>query len=254
MIGVDAATLSFIDGVAGAIEAVLGPDLVGIELYGSAVTGGFDPGVSDVDLLIVTSTAIESVDLGGLATMHAAIVDRAPDWRDHVDAVYISRASLRAFRTSREPMAVISPGEPFHRVSDRPVDWLQNWFYARETGVALRGPAARSLIPPISSAELVGAVRRYAGEVAGRDRSTASGGAIAYAILTLCRAWRTVETGAMTSKAQGAAWATHRLPGSSSVIETALRVRRGLDGFAGAVSRSSAEVLIAELGRRVAAT
>ena len=251
--GPDPAATAFIEGLAAEVEVTLGPELVGLVLYGSAVTGGFDPGISDVDLVAVTASGIEHVDLGRLRLMHEAIVDRQPVWRDRVEVAYLGQAALRGFRTSRGPLAVISPGEPLHRSDSRPADWLQNWFFARETGIALRGPRPRTLIPPIRRSELVAAVRRYAGEVAGRDRSTASGGAISYAILTLCRAWRTVETGAMTSKAEGAGWAVGRMPAWSSFIEAALRARIGLGGFEDALTRADAETLIDRLAAEIAA-
>jgi hypothetical protein len=251
--GLDVASAAFVEVLAADIEAALGPELAGLVLYGSAVTGGFDPRVSDVDLVAVTSSRIGDADLRALLLMHDANGHRYPGWRDRVEVVYIGRADLRRFRTSRGPLVVISPGEPLHRSGARPADWLQNWFYARETGTTLRGPAAASLIPPISRAELMVAVRRYAGEVAARDRSTASGGAIAYAILTLCRAWRTVETGSMTSKAEGAAWVADRVPAWSSLIDVALRARLGLGAFDDVLSRADAESLIDALVARIEA-
>jgi len=249
----DPATTAFVDGLAAEVEATLGPELVGLVLYGSAVTGGFDPGISDVDLVAVTASGIEHVDLAALRLMHDAVVDRQPVWTDRVEVVYLGQAALRRFRASPGPLAVISPGEPLHRSDSRPSDWLQNWFYARETGIALRGPSPTTLIPPIRRSELVAAVRRYAGEVAGRDRSSASRGGIAYAILTLCRAWRTVETGAMTSKADGATWAVARLPASASLVDAALRARLGLGGFDDAPTRADAELLIDLIAAEIAA-
>jgi hypothetical protein len=247
----DLATTSFLESLAAKVEATLAPELVGLILYGSAVTGGFDPGISDVDLVAVTASGIEDADLDALSLMHEAIVDREPVWRDRVEVVYVGKTALRGFRTSPGPLVVISPGEPLHRQDSRPSDWLQNWFYARETGIALRGPDPRTLIPTISRAELVAAVRRYAGEVAGRDRSSESGGAIAYAILTLSRAWRTVETGAMTSKAGGANWAIGRLPAWASLIKVAEGARLGMGGLEDPLTRADAETLIDHLAVKI---
>jgi hypothetical protein len=51
--------------LAARIGDVLRDDLVGIYLTGSAVTGGFDPGVSDLDLVVVTTAPADEIDLSG---------------------------------------------------------------------------------------------------------------------------------------------------------------------------------------------
>jgi hypothetical protein len=134
------------------IRAVLGGDLVGVYLYGSAVSGGFDPGVSDVDLVVVTSPEVEEIDFAGLDRMQLAVIDRNPEWRDRIEIIYIGRTTLWSFRTNIGSLAVVSPGEPFHVVGDV-ADWYQNWYLVRETGVTLHGVAAADVIPPITRAE-----------------------------------------------------------------------------------------------------
>lgn len=52
------------------LRAVLRADLVGIYLYGSYVSGGFDPGVSDLDLVAVVAPQVAAIDLRGLGRMH----------------------------------------------------------------------------------------------------------------------------------------------------------------------------------------
>lgn len=52
------------------LRAVLGNDLVGLYLYGSAVSGGFEPGVSDIDLVAITRRAVTELDLRALDGVH----------------------------------------------------------------------------------------------------------------------------------------------------------------------------------------
>jgi len=59
-----------LDALTAAIRGVLGDDLVGLYLYGSAVSGGFDAGVSDLDLAAVTGPEVEALDLAGLERLH----------------------------------------------------------------------------------------------------------------------------------------------------------------------------------------
>src|SRR5450432_431147 len=90
------------------VRGVLGAGLVGLYQYGSSVSGGFDPGVSDIDLAVVTSAEVERIDLAGLEQMHRRLVVARPEWTDRVEVVYIGRTSLQSFRTSTGALAVIS--------------------------------------------------------------------------------------------------------------------------------------------------
>jgi predicted nucleotidyltransferase len=229
------------------IRGVLGDDLVGLYVYGSSVSGGFDAGVSDIDLVAVTSREVEELDLAGLDQTHNAFLGRYPEWSDRLEIVYIGRATLESFRTSPGRLAVISPGEPFHVRDERPAEWLQNWYLVRETGICLYGADAAAIVPPIAWAEFVAATVRYAEELRNRSRLGASDGVIAYTILTMCRALRTVRTQTHGSKQEAAAWTRERMPDWACLIDAALtcRLSRGAIGFDDERSRAASETFIA---------
>lgn len=193
------------------IHAVLGDDLVGVYLYGSYVSGGFDPGISDLDLVAVTSDEVDGLDLAGLERVHRDFVSRRPEWSDRLEIVYIGRATLQAFRTSPGRLAVISPGEPFHLRDDHVAEWLQNWYLVRETGVTLYGPPAAAVVPPVAWTEFVAAAVRYADQISGRSLGEAGPGSVAYSVLTMCRAQMTVRTQTHGSKQEGAAWVREQM-------------------------------------------
>ena len=243
----------FAAGLASEIRGVLGDDLVGLYVYGSSVSGGFDAGVSDIDLVAVTSTEVEALDLAGLGRMHGAFVGRYPEWNDRLEIVYIGRATLESFRTSSGSLAVISPGEPFHVRDEHVADWLQNWYLLRATGVCLYGPGAAEIVPPITWTEFVAATVRYADEMRSRSRLGAAGGVLAYTILTLCRALNTIRTGTLGSKQEAAAWARERMPRWAPLIDAALacRLSRGTVGFDDEPSRAAAETFIAVLADEI---
>ena len=224
------------------VRAVLGADLVGIYLYGSYVSGGFDPGVSDLDLVAVVAPQIEAIDLEGLGRMHRDLVSRYQAWNDRIEVVYIGRAALWSFRTSPGPLAVISPGEPFHLRDERVVEWLQNWYLVQETGVTLHGPDVAVVVPPIAWTEFVAATARYADDVRHRNIDHEGPGALAYTVLTMCRALRTVRTQACGSKQEAAAWTRVRMPEWAWLIDSALRCRlsRGASGLADPQTRAAA--------------
>jgi predicted nucleotidyltransferase len=217
------------------LREVLDANLIGLNLYGSAVTGGFDPGVSDLDLIAIMRGEIADLDLSALDRVHGRVTDRDPSWTDRLEIVYVARATLASGSSSREPLAVISPGEPFH-VTGPASDWTQNWYLARETGVSLFGPPATAFIPEISSADFVGAVRRYLGYLAGQRPS-------AYAVLSACRAVRTLETGIPCSKQEGAARLREGMPEWAWLIDEALacRLSRGELGFDGSTQEAATQ-------------
>ncbi len=235
------------------IQTVLGADLVAIYLYGSYVSGGFDAGVSDLDLVAVSSAEVEDLDLAGIERMHRGIVDRHPDWDDRIEVVYIGRATLGAFRTSQGRLAVISPGEPFHVRDDPAAEWLQNWFLVRETGTALYGPPAPDVIPHVDSSEFVAAAGRYAGQLSRRSLRDASPGHVAYSVLTMCRAVMTVRTQMPGSKQAGAAWARRAFPEWAWLVDTALQCRlaRGAVGFTDRQTRAAADDFIRLLAAEI---
>lgn len=113
------------------LRTVLRADLVGIYLYGSYVSGGFDAGVSDFDLVAVAARHVEAIDLGGLGRMHRELVSRYQAWNDRIEVVYIGRAVPSAGRTGRQvaPELVSRPGDRGHpertrRGRGRPPDRL----------------------------------------------------------------------------------------------------------------------------------
>jgi aminoglycoside adenylyltransferase-like protein/nucleotidyltransferase-like protein len=215
----------------------LGDTLVGSYLFGSVVTGDFEPGVSDVDTIAVLGADLSASERSSLHELHRDIVRQLPEWDDRVEVVYVSRAALEAFRTERSPAARISPGEPFHaiEVDDR---WLIDWYQLREIGVPLLGPPAISVVPDISHDDYVEAVRRHVIEAPSWVDELRTQGAQAYAILTMCRGLRTSRTGEYVSKREAARWASDVIPAHASIIHDALfwriqsRVGDASDGIA----------------------
>jgi hypothetical protein len=234
------------------LPPVLGRDLIGLYLYGSAVSGGFDTGVSDVDLVAVTNRGVDALDLDGLDRAHRSVVDRHPEWSDRLEILYVERAALASPETSDARLAVISPGEPFHAAGPAS-DWLQNWYLLRKTGVVLEGPPVSEVIATITRDAFIAAVLRYVQYLRGKPYSDLDSGAVAYSVLSMCRALTTVRTGQPCSKQEGAAWARGLMPDKAWIIDAALarRLSLGTTGFDDNRIRSAAITLIDSLADRV---
>jgi hypothetical protein len=132
------------------IEALLGrltgeirrssnDSLVGLYVYGSLVTGDFDKGRSDIDLLAVVDADLDANTFDRLDRMHTRFVQDHPAWEDRIEVAYVPALALWNFRTRTSQIAVISPGEPFH-LKPAGKDWLINWYMVRRVGVTLCGP------------------------------------------------------------------------------------------------------------------
>jgi hypothetical protein len=206
------------------IRGVLGERLVGVYLYGSLVTGGFDPSLSDIDLLAATSADDAVEELHALREMHAALELRHPGWEGRIEVQYLSAAGLRTFRQRRARMVLICPGEPLHR-TDAGADWLMNWYLVRELGVALAGPPPSALIDPISKEEFVAAVRAHALNCDQWLANARSRKAQAYVILTMCRTLVASEGGQLVSKLEAARWTAKALPEWAALAGAAVEWR-----------------------------
>lgn len=204
------------------LRTILGAKLVGVYLFGSLVMGDFDD-ISDIDLLVALTDDLTDAEFAALDAMQRSLTadERwGQQWEDRIELLYLSVVGLQTFRTQRNPIAVISPGESFHR-TDAGADWLLNWYIVRERGLTLIGTPPQTIIPPISRAEYVQNVRDYVAAKRDIDDATTRPGQ-AYVILTLCRALYTVTYGEPLSKRKAAAWAAEQLPEWAETIENAL--------------------------------
>jgi hypothetical protein len=204
------------------MQVILGENLFGLYLFGSLVTGDFDYGSSDIDLLAATSTDIDDEEFNALDGMHKEMTDKYGHWEDRLEIAYISVTALRTFKTQRSQIAIISPGEPFH-IKDAGTDWLLNWYVVQENGVTFFGPPPGTIIEPISKEEYSRAVKEQAKDW--REwvkHSMHSRPSQAYSILTMCRALYAWRNGEQVSKLQAARWAMKELPEWSSLIQNAL--------------------------------
>ncbi|WP_088282609.1 aminoglycoside adenylyltransferase domain-containing protein [Kineosporia sp. A_224] len=223
----DADTLATIDEMVAANLAVLGDRLVGVYVYGSLVTGDFDPVVSDIDLVAVLTGPLDIGDHDPLRAAYAGVTAAHPRWHDRVELAYIPLAELRTYRADfAQPM--FSHGDGFE-VCTVGVDWLLNRETLRRSGAALYGPEPAGLIDPLPTGDVTALVRELAVMwrtwVAGDVAPLGYLGYRAYAVLTLCRcAYTSAHVGEVASKRAAAGWAAQRYPAWSPLVARALKI------------------------------
>ncbi len=212
-----------------ALRETLGPKLVGLSVFGSIVTGAYEPGISDIDFVAALTDDLDEADGARIARMHAEIVATHPVWTERIEVGYLSVATLRAFEPGR-PMGRISPGEPFH-LTTAGIDWLFNLALLRDRGVTIWGPDPDTLVGPIPAGRMRAALRElmegwrtWITEAPYLDEIGYQG----YMVLTMCRARALAQTGRNLGKLEAAAWAEGALPDYAPLIAKAIGWRRAV--------------------------
>jgi predicted nucleotidyltransferase len=149
---VDAILSALISGV----QATVPDNLVGVYLRGSLATGDFIE-TSDVDWLVATERPVSNAEGEALIELHARLAALPNPYADRLEGAYIDRASLRRFEPGRRFLTVECETPLQWKVHE--TSWLIERYVLREKGIALLGPDPKTLIDPISTGELIEAVR-----------------------------------------------------------------------------------------------
>jgi hypothetical protein len=215
------------------VRAILGDRLVGLYLYGSLSSGGFDPDSSDVDFLVVTDGALHESDLDALRQMHEGLARSGLPYATELEGSYIPAHALRRYDPddSRHPsigidwdFGIISHGH----------QWVLEGELVRTRGVRVAGPPPASLIDPATPDVLRDAALHILRDFWSKQLDGAEWlrprNYQAFAILTMCRAMYTVEHGKVISKPEAARWARGALdPEWGPLVDRALAWRHERD-------------------------
>jgi predicted nucleotidyltransferase len=190
------------------VQEVLGDELVGLYLFGSAVLGGLTP-TSDLDLLAVSGRPTTAAERRGLADRLLALSKRPR----HLELTVVVQSEVRPWRYPP-------------RMDFQYGDWLRDALQRGEIpppapnpdlaalitmtlfhGRPLAGPPPADALDPVPHEDLLRAgVDAIDGILADLDDDTRN------MLLTLARIWCTAETGEIRSKDAAADWALTHLP------------------------------------------
>ena len=205
-----------LDRVSSLVQAVLGPDVVGAYLFGSAVLGGLQP-ESDLDVLVVSNRQTTREEKQRLVDRLLTISGRsAPQgrWR-RIELTIVVESEIKPWR--------FPPSFDFQYG-----DWLRSEFESGDVtpwptttnpdlaslvtmallgNTPVLGPPPAEIFDPVPHDDLVRAgVGHIDALLDDLDADTRN------VILTLARIWSTVATGVIRSKDAAADWALDRLP------------------------------------------
>ncbi len=213
------------------LQAVLGERLTGIYLHGSLASGDFHPNRSDVDILVVTASELPGETLVNLQAMHGRIAASGLEWATTLEISYIPQKALRRYDPDNAYHPALRADGSFS-VDRHGSDWVIQRHNFRENGIVLSGPDIKTLIDPVQPEELKEAVAGILEEwwrPKLKDFSLLTSGEYqAFAVLTMCRALYTLQTGEVVSKPAAARWAQETLGQPwAPLIERASAWQRG---------------------------
>jgi predicted nucleotidyltransferase len=216
------------------LQLELGEALVGVYVHGSVALGCFSPGVSDLDLIVVSrrrtshGEKAELVEILAQTSGNPAELEihflAQPDfepWRHPTPFDFHYSDDWRAALQADLEAALARQQEP-------DPDLAAHIAVARRRGVAVFGPPPAEIFPEVPWEDYADALLR--------DLRWVSEGGIReplYRVLSPARVWATLATKEIHSKETAAAWALERArPDMRPLLASALARYRGeTDGF-----------------------
>jgi predicted nucleotidyltransferase len=217
-----------------ALHDLLGPQLIGAYLHGSAVLGGLQAR-SDIDVLAVSATPLMHQQKGRMIVRLLAVSGSDPDTAPPrpIELTIVVASEVRPWRY---PSAIdfqygewwreaFEGGEVDPRPSRTDPDLAVMITMALRADVPLVGPPASQVFDPVPHVDFVQAlVAGLPGLLATLDSDTRN------VVLTLARVWNGVVTGGVESKAAAADWALPRLTaGHRQVLQRARDIYLGAE-------------------------
>ncbi len=213
-------------------KAILGQEFVGLYLYGSLASGDFDPATSDVDFLIVTQNELSDYIVSALEAMHQRLWANGNKWASKLEGSYISKQVIRHHDPASPPCPTVNEGKFF--CDRRGSDWIIQRYILYEQGVEMEGPPLKSLIDPVSRAEVRRAVVLLLEEwwepmLENPTWLNERGDEYqVYTVLSMCRALYTLQNRDIASKPVSAHWVLTEVDEQwKSMVEDALAWRPG---------------------------
>lgn len=213
---------------------ILGENLVGVYLHGSAAMGCFNPAKSDLDLIVVVADAVKDAVKRAYMDMVVALNARGP--AKGIEMSVVTRQSCRPFIYPTPFELHFSPmhlkwyrDDPDGYIRDMngvDTDLAAHFTILRRRGICLWGAPIDAVFAEVPRRDYMDSIFD---DVSGAREEIA--GNTMYLALNLARVLAFARDGLVLSKAEGGEWALQRLPETyRPLIDSALREYR--DGAA----------------------
>ena len=194
-------------------------------LHGSAALGGWVPGRSDVDMLLVAADGVSSAAVKRMGEVLGEGAGRCPGRELECSVVTVAQARQPAPPWPFELHITAGPGTPGRivrpgRRSPGDPDLLMHYAVCRAAGWAVCGPAPQDLIGVVSRRAILGYLAGELGWGIGHAPE-------AYAVLNACRALIYLTDHQIVSKIAGGEAVLSRGSGPADIVRRALAQQRG---------------------------
>jgi hypothetical protein len=185
--------------------------LEAVWLAGSAATGAYVKGVSDVDVIGMADAPLAQSERDAIAADLSH--EQLPCPARKLELTIYAGAQIQLNLNTGAGEHSTKIAEPFWFVLDRAM--------AREHAVALFGPDPAEVLGEVPRPVVIKALREALDWYAREEPATRS------AVLNACRALRFAEEGVFSTKPEAGEWARERVPGPA-VVDAALALHRGV--------------------------
>lgn len=181
-------------------------------LHGSLALGGYRPGRSDIDLLLVTPRALSHSQVSALRELDGPL------------DLHVIAASVAAHPTPAPPVELYAGHGEFTIGVPSDPDVIAELSVARAHGISLIGPPPASVIGPVPPEWVRSRARHWLRRwlTLTDDASHA-----AFMVLTACRMWRFAAEGVHSPKTEAARWALTQDPSLSAIRQAMLGYETG---------------------------
>lgn len=222
---------NIIDRFVAAARATFAGDLVGVYLHGSAAMGCYNPGVSDLDFIVVVRESPSDAARRAFMDAVALLDAEAPGKGIEMSVVTARVCNPFVYPTpfelhySRMHAAWYArdPGDYVEKMRGADVDLAAHFTVIRGRGLCLCGAPIDAVFGPVPEADYIDSIRE---DVAGAEAEIADNPV--YLTLNLARVLAYLRDGRVLSKREGGAWALENLPEAYHPL-----IRAALDAYGG---------------------
>jgi hypothetical protein len=229
-----------LDDYLGELERRLPGLLAGFYLHGSLALAAFNPRLSDIDFLAITSRPTTDSDCATLQAIHADLARRHPRWP--LEGSYLQWGDVGRCDVTLDPRPHYHDGvlTPASRQDTRSVTWWVTWWLVRHSGIAMAGPPGEELPISLDWDDMHGRMREnlagYWSQFVNRPARMAwllADYGIQWAVLGVLRQHYSLRESAITSKEGAASYGLATLPTRwHRLIGEGLAIRAGAGGSA----------------------
>ena len=198
------------------VKTLLSTNLVGIYLFGSLTYDDFQPGRSDIDVVVIVREPLNSEDFEKLKKIHEKIAHQFTIWGKRIEISYTPLEFFKETLPPKQPRPYHGFGEGNFYQAQYGNEWIINNYLLYKYGIALTGPEFRSIVHPIDIREVQKAcVKDLFTEWEPKLRESEwlnNPHYQSYLVLNLCRILNTVMNGRVESKTISAEWVKKTFP------------------------------------------